>query len=251
CAAGKVCGHYTQVVWRNSVRLGCARVRCNDGLWFITCNYDPPGNYVGQRPYNITSHGQNSPEDYLNAHNSARSAVGVGPMTWDVNVEAFAQQYANQRVGDCALQHSEGGGQDGENLAKGSGDFTGAAAVGLWVGEKPDYDYNSNTCAAGKVCGHYTQVVWENSVRLGCARQYANQRARDCALQHSGGGGKYGKNIAVGSGDFTRAAAVGLWVRERLDYNYNSNMCAAGWVCGHYTQVLWRNTVRLGCARVR
>ncbi|KAG5526240.1 hypothetical protein RHGRI_032502 [Rhododendron griersonianum] len=98
-----------------------------------------------------SSHGQNSPQDYLNAHNSARSAVGVGPMTWDANVAAFAQQYANQRVGDCALQHSGGGGKYGENLAKGSGDFTGAAAVGLWVGEKPDYNYNSNTCAAGKV----------------------------------------------------------------------------------------------------
>ncbi|KAK2987450.1 hypothetical protein RJ640_018587 [Escallonia rubra] len=51
CASGKVCGHYTQVVWRKSARVGCARVRCNNGWWFITCNYDPPGNYVGQRPY--------------------------------------------------------------------------------------------------------------------------------------------------------------------------------------------------------
>ncbi|KAG5526241.1 hypothetical protein RHGRI_032503 [Rhododendron griersonianum] len=121
-----------------------------------------------------SSHGQNSPQDYLNAHNSARSAVGVGPMTWDANVAAFAQQYANQRVGDCALRHSGGGGKYGENLAGGSGDLTGAAAVGLWVGEKPNYNYNSNTCAAGKVCGHYTQVVWRNSVRLGCARVRCN-----------------------------------------------------------------------------
>ncbi|KAH7835629.1 hypothetical protein Vadar_028104 [Vaccinium darrowii] len=118
-----------------------------------------------------SSHAQNSPQDYLDAHNSARSEVGVGPMTWDDEVAAFAQDYANQRAGDCALMHSGGGGKYGENLAEGSGDFmTGTAAVGLWVGEKPDYDYNSNSCAPGKVCGHYTQVVWRNSVRLGCAR---------------------------------------------------------------------------------
>ncbi|KAJ1396583.1 Ves allergen [Sesbania bispinosa] len=51
CASGKQCGHYTQVVWKNTKRVGCAKVRCNNGGTFITCNYDPPGNYVGQRPY--------------------------------------------------------------------------------------------------------------------------------------------------------------------------------------------------------
>ncbi|KAF3790659.1 C-type lectin domain family 18 member A [Nymphaea thermarum] len=51
CASGKVCGHYTQVVWRNSVRLGCAKVTCNSGSIFITCNYDPRGNFNGERPY--------------------------------------------------------------------------------------------------------------------------------------------------------------------------------------------------------
>ena len=51
CAPGKECRHYTQVVWRDSVRLGCARVVCNTGGTFITCNYDPPGNFLGQKPY--------------------------------------------------------------------------------------------------------------------------------------------------------------------------------------------------------
>ena len=50
CVGGE-CLHYTQVVWRNSVHLGCARVRCSNGCWFVTCNYDPPGNYEGERPY--------------------------------------------------------------------------------------------------------------------------------------------------------------------------------------------------------
>ncbi|CAI0421922.1 unnamed protein product, partial [Linum tenue] len=44
-------GSGSTVVWRNSVRLGCARVQCANGWWFVTCSYDPPGNYVGQRPY--------------------------------------------------------------------------------------------------------------------------------------------------------------------------------------------------------
>ncbi|KAG2244306.1 hypothetical protein Bca52824_093862 [Brassica carinata] len=51
CDPGKVCGHYTQMVWKNTRRVGCARVKCNSGAIFMTCNYDPPGNYIGQKPY--------------------------------------------------------------------------------------------------------------------------------------------------------------------------------------------------------
>lgn len=50
CVGGE-CLHYTQVVWRSSIHLGCARVKCSNGWWFVTCNYDPPGNYEGERPY--------------------------------------------------------------------------------------------------------------------------------------------------------------------------------------------------------
>ena len=55
----KVCGHYTQLVWRNSTLLGCAYARCTSNspfqgvpTWdFWVCDYSPPGNWVGQRPY--------------------------------------------------------------------------------------------------------------------------------------------------------------------------------------------------------
>ncbi|XP_028777938.1 pathogenesis-related protein 1-like [Neltuma alba] len=117
----------------------------------------------------LTTYAQNSPQDYVNAHNAARSQVGVPNIAWDETVAAFARNYANQRKADCRLVHSGGDGKYGENLAWGSGDLTGTDAVKLWVAEKKYYDYNSNSCVGG-VCGHYTQVVWKNSVRLGCAK---------------------------------------------------------------------------------
>ncbi|XP_031129569.1 pathogenesis-related protein 1A-like [Ipomoea triloba] len=122
----------------------------------------------------VCSNAQNSPQDYLDAHNAARGAVGVQSITWDDQVAAYAQSYANQRSGDCRLIHS--GSQQygyGENIAWGSGDFmTGKAAVEMWVGERQYYDHPTNSChaPAGKSCGHYTQVVWRNSVKVGCAR---------------------------------------------------------------------------------
>ena len=47
-----ICGHYTQIVWRRSQRLGCGVARCErSGAEVWVCNYDPPGNFVGERPF--------------------------------------------------------------------------------------------------------------------------------------------------------------------------------------------------------
>ncbi|KAL2342004.1 hypothetical protein Fmac_009944 [Flemingia macrophylla] len=120
------------------------------------------------------AYAQDSQADYVNAHNAARAQVGVPNVAWDDTVAAFARSYADQRKGDCQLIHSGGGGKYGENLAMSTGDLKGTDAVKLWVDEKQYYDYNSNSCARGKQCGHYTQVVWRNSVRIGCAKVKCN-----------------------------------------------------------------------------
>ncbi|CAL5076989.1 unnamed protein product [Urochloa decumbens] len=116
---------------------------------------------------------QNDPQDYVDLHNAARNDVGVGAVSWDDDVAAFAQSYAAERAGDCALQHSGGGPNGyGENLFMGGAgaDWSASDAVGLWVAEKQWYDHDSNSCAAGETCGHYTQVVWRDSTAIGCAR---------------------------------------------------------------------------------
>jgi pathogenesis-related protein 1 len=48
------CGHYTQMVWRKSRRVGCGVAECGSGARirvYWVCNYDPVGNYIGQLPY--------------------------------------------------------------------------------------------------------------------------------------------------------------------------------------------------------
>ncbi|XP_028728902.1 GLIPR1-like protein 1 isoform X1 [Peromyscus leucopus] len=53
-ACSKVCGHYTQVVWANSLRIGCAISNCpnlGSSTGLFVCNYSPPGNYRDTKPY--------------------------------------------------------------------------------------------------------------------------------------------------------------------------------------------------------
>ncbi|KAH0977754.1 hypothetical protein GBA52_027473 [Prunus armeniaca] len=112
---------------------------------------------------------QNAPDDYVKAHNAARAAVGLDTLDWDEGLADSAKNYANQRAGDCDLVHSNSG--PGENLAMSpDGDLTAKLAVDQWVAEKADYDYKTNTCAPGKQCGHYTQVVWRDTGLVGCAK---------------------------------------------------------------------------------
>ncbi|OVA13054.1 Allergen V5/Tpx-1-related [Macleaya cordata] len=49
--AGKDCSDYTQVVWRTTIRVGCGQIKCDGGDIFTACEYYPPGNYVGAKPY--------------------------------------------------------------------------------------------------------------------------------------------------------------------------------------------------------
>ena len=90
-------------------------------------------------------------------------------MSWNASVATYAQNYADQRIGDCSLIHSRG--PYGENLAGQTGGvFTGTKAVNFWVAENVYYDYETNSCVGGNECRHYTQVVWRNSNQIGCAR---------------------------------------------------------------------------------
>ena len=44
-------GHYSQMVWRQTQQVGMASVACPNGSVIIVANYDPPGNYMGQKAY--------------------------------------------------------------------------------------------------------------------------------------------------------------------------------------------------------
>lgn len=117
------------------------------------------------------------------AHNRARAAVDppadqpIPQLTWSPEIAAAAQAYADR----CVFGHSES--NYGENLYAASG---AAAApedvVASWVDEAANYDLAGNACSS--TCGHYTQVVWADSLRLGCG-------VADCTANSPFGGGSW------------------------------------------------------------
>ncbi|XP_031495607.1 pathogenesis-related protein 1-like [Nymphaea colorata] len=110
-----------------------------------------------------------SAREFLLHHNVVRAHLGEQPLRWSHDLARYARRVANHRRGDCALQHSLG--PYGENLFTGSGnDWRPVDAVNMWLSEYQFYDPTTNTCWPDKMCGHYTQMVWRDTERLGCAR---------------------------------------------------------------------------------
>lgn len=105
-------------------------------------------------------------------HNRWRREVGVPNIKWSVELAQRAQRRANalQRQG-CPLVHDTD--DFGENLFEalaypGPPTVTPEQVVDDWASEIKDYSYETNACRTGAACGHYTQVVWHDSVKLGC-----------------------------------------------------------------------------------
>ncbi len=44
-------GHYSQMVWRNTKSVGIGAAKCSNGYYIVVANYDPAGNYMGQKAY--------------------------------------------------------------------------------------------------------------------------------------------------------------------------------------------------------
>jgi uncharacterized protein YkwD len=44
-------GHYTQMVWRTTTKVGIGAASCPSGAVIIVANYDPAGNFMGEKPY--------------------------------------------------------------------------------------------------------------------------------------------------------------------------------------------------------
>lgn len=107
--------------------------------------------------------------EFLSAHNKVRMNVTHPLLNWDRKLARYARRWGMKRVADCKMIHSYG--PYGENLFWGALDhWTPTEAVESWSKEKQFYNPQNNACSEGEMCGHYTQIIWKDSIKLGCTR---------------------------------------------------------------------------------
>ena len=94
-------------------------------------------------------------------------------------------------------------------------------------------------------------LAWSDPLARTAQAWAERLRGGRCEMRHSGASG-LGENLAWASGTQLRPEdVVALWVREARGYAPASGACAPGAVCGHYTQVVWRETRFVGCGMAR
>jgi hypothetical protein len=120
---------------------------------------------------------------FVAAHNAARSgplnptpSPALPPVSWDAVLADVAYNYLSQCQGTTLVDHNANrttdyaalGGTDyvGENIYATTGTAVPGDAVSDWMSEASSFDYATDDLSTA---GHYTQVVWRASVRIGCA----------------------------------------------------------------------------------
>jgi uncharacterized protein YkwD len=107
-------------------------------------------------------------EEMVAAHNAVRARMGLRPLAWSQKAADYAQQWADYLLASGEFKHRTEH-RYGENLYEiVGGSATASEVVREWSSEAAQYDYRSNVCLSGQ-CGHYTQVVWHDSTKVGCA----------------------------------------------------------------------------------
>ncbi|MOA13660.1 Cysteine-rich secretory protein family protein [compost metagenome] len=113
----------------------------------------------------------------LREHNRVRADVGVRPLQWSPQVARSAQHWADHLAdSSCRMRHSRGSGY-GENLYTGTADYYGVKDAALaWAREKRLYRGGVLKRYDWAPSGHYTQMVWGDTRRLGCGISECDDR---------------------------------------------------------------------------
>jgi Cysteine-rich secretory protein family len=119
----------------------------------------------------------------LRDHNAARRDVGTPALVLDPDLVRQAQAYAEELAASGRFEHSPGNTRpgQGENLWAGTANrFSFESMAGAWIDERRFYVHavfpNVSTTGNWQDVGHYTQIIWRNTTRLGCGLATGNGR---------------------------------------------------------------------------
>lgn len=120
----------------------------------------------------------------LRFHNKIRKEVGSPPLEWSAELANYAQEWADYLANKngCRIAHRSSLGKAdkeyGENIFWGSGKpYTALEASEAWYSEIDDYSYQPIRRNSNSKTGHYTQMVWKNTRKMGMGIAVCNDGA--------------------------------------------------------------------------
>lgn len=137
------------------------------------------------------------------AHNLLRAAATVPPALWDAQLAASADEYAAElaRTGRFAHSPADSRQGQGENLWMGTTNaYPVDRMVADWGSEERMFHAGQfptvSTTGRWEDVGHYTQIIWPTSVRVGCALRSS---AKDDYLvcRYSPSGNVFGRRVGM------------------------------------------------------
>jgi hypothetical protein len=145
------------------------------------------------------------PARIVAAHNAERARAGVPPLVWDNVLGTAAASYATQMAMSGRFAHSDRSLRrgTGENLWMGTrGAFSLETMVGGWASEKrfftPGVFPNNSRTGNWEDVGHYTQMIWPTTTRVGCALA-STQRIEYLVCRYAGAGNIDGRPVGYAS----------------------------------------------------
>ncbi|XP_056344541.1 cysteine-rich venom protein kaouthin-2-like isoform X2 [Oenanthe melanoleuca] len=116
----------------------------------------------------------------VDRHNALRRGVkptasNMMKMEWSPAAAKNAQNWANH----CFLRHSpphlrRTNVPCGENLFMSSTPLSWPGVLQAWYNEEKNFEYGTGAKTEGAMFGHYTQMVWHNSYKVGCGLAFCN-----------------------------------------------------------------------------
>lgn len=129
----------------------------------------------------------------LEAHNECRASLNISPLVWSNKLAKQSSKWAKKLKRDnyCLYKHSPKENREniGENISWNQGYSMQPREVAeLWISEKKYFDFKNKKCILNPdSCGHYTQIIWRDTKKVGCAMiRCGNEQVWVCQYEPAG-----------------------------------------------------------------
>lgn len=215
------CGHFTQIIWKDTKELGVGSAKSKSGKLYVVANYFPPGNYNGQFSKNVLPPGANqfSTGGYTRTH-SREANNNLAPPS------------PNQR--------------NSKNLGELASGLVSKFKSASISGDKFEEDFLR---AHNDYRRKHGVPPLELSKKLSkYAEEWAKVLVKKGSMEHRDQN-DYGENIFYAwSSDPNFVVSgnepVDKWYSEIKDHKFGKEPTSLG--TGHFTQVVWEDTKEVG-----